>query len=86
MNIKRKKEIRKQFGAYLKKHREDVLRIGSVRQLSFLSNLDQSKLSKLEKGQIDFRFDTLIEIVATYKLKPKNLLGFDIIFLDKEAE
>jgi predicted transcriptional regulator len=86
MNIKRKKDIRKQFGAFLKKHREDVLKVESVRQLSFLSNLDQSKLSKVEKGQIDFRFDTLIEIVLTYKLKPKNLFGFDIDSLDKESD
>ena len=80
MDAKKKKEIRKLFGAYLKKRREEHLNIDSVRQLSFTSNLDQSKLSKIEKGQIDLRFDTLMEIALTYKLKPKQLFDFPIIF------
>lgn len=80
MDAKKKKEIRKLFGSYLKKRREDYLKIDSVRQLSFTSNLDQSKLSKIEKGQVDLRFDTLMEIALTYKLKPKQLFDFPIAF------
>ena len=80
MDAKKKKEIRRLFGAYLKKRREEYLNIDSVRQLSFTSNLDQSKLSKIEKGQIDLRFDTLLEIALTYKLKPKQLFDFTISF------
>ncbi|QEC69317.1 helix-turn-helix transcriptional regulator [Panacibacter ginsenosidivorans] len=84
MNAKKKEDIRKLFGMYLKKRREEYLKINSVRQLSFNSNIDQSKLSKIEKGQIDFRFDTLMEIAITYKLKPKQLFDFDISFWKEE--
>jgi len=86
MTIRRKKEIRKLLGAYLKKHREDVLKIDSVRKLSFSSNLDQSKLSKIEKGQIDFRFDTLIEIALTYQLPLGKIFTFEISFWQKEID
>jgi transcriptional regulator with XRE-family HTH domain len=86
MNTKKKKEIRKLLGAYLKKRREEVLDIPSVRQLSFSSNLDQSKLSKIEKGKIDIRLDTLMEVALTYKLSPKELFSFDIDFWEKEME
>jgi hypothetical protein len=86
MNIKRKKEIRKLLGAYLKKHREEVLKVESVRQLSFSSNLDSSKLSKIEKGSIDFRFDTLMEIALTYNITPGNIFNFEIDFWEKESE
>jgi len=86
MKLNRKKEIREMFGAHLKKHREEHLRIDSMRQLSFLSNLDHSKLSKIEKGKINLTFDTLMEIAITYKLKPKDLFNFPIEFWEKEAD
>lgn len=86
MDAKKKKEIRKLFGEYLKKRREEYLKVDSVRQLSFSSNLDQSKLSKIEKGQIDFRFDTLLEIAITYKLRPKQLLDFPISFWREDED
>jgi hypothetical protein len=35
MDAEQKKTVRVQFSAYLKKHREEVLGIKSVRQLSF---------------------------------------------------
>ena len=86
MTGKRKKEIRKLLGAYLKKRREEYLKIPSVRQLSFFSNLDQSKLSKIEKGEIDVRLETLIEIAITYQLTLKELFDFKIEFWEREAE
>ncbi len=84
MDIKKKKEIRKLFGIYLKNRRENILKIDSIRQLSFSSNLDPSKLTKIEKGLIDIRFDTLIEIAITYKLTPKQLFDFKIENWDVE--
>ena len=86
MNSKKKKEIRKLLGAHLQRHRLDILKIPSVRQLSFTSNLDQSKLSKIEKGRVDVRLDTLIEISLTYRLDLKDLFDFHISFWDKELE
>lgn len=76
MDTKIKEEIRKQFGEYLQRHRENVLKIKSVRELSFTSNIDNSKLSKIEKGQVNFGFDNLLEIAITYKLTHKEILGF----------
>jgi hypothetical protein len=76
MDSKTKEEIRKQFGEYLQQHRENVLKIKSVRELSFNSNIDNSKLSKIEKGQVNFGFDNLLEIAVTYKLTQKDVLGF----------
>ncbi len=84
MEPKRKKEIREQFGEYLRQHREDVLKIKSVRQLSFQSNLDNSKLTKIEKGLINIEFDTLIEVAITYKLEKKKLFGFVIELFEEE--
>jgi len=86
MNIRKKQKIRKLFGSYLKSRREDVLEIKSVRQLSFTSNLDYSKLNKIEKGLVDVRFDTLIELALTYKLSLNQLLNFEIDFWKDEEE
>lgn len=84
METVRKKEIREAFGEYLKRQREEVLKIKSVRQLSFDSNIDSSKLTKIEKGLINIEFDTLIEVAITYKIEKKKLFGF-VIELNEEG-
>ena len=84
MDSTKKENIRKLFGSYLKNRREKILKIESVRQLSFSSNLDPSKLTKIEKGLIDIRFDTLMEVALTYKLNPKQLFNFTIEFWNEE--
>ena len=86
MDSKRKIEIRKQFGQYLQEHRENVLKIKSVRELSFSSGLDNSKLSKIEKGQVNFGFDNLLELAVTYRLAKKDIMGFAIKLLKGEEE
>jgi hypothetical protein len=86
MDTKTKEEIRKQFGEYLQRHRENVLKIKSVRELSFTSTIDNSKLSKIEKGQVNFGFDNLLEIAVTYKLTHKDILGFAIKSLKDQEE
>ncbi len=70
--------IRKEFGAYLKKHREGVLKEKNLLAFSYNSELDNSKLRKIERGEIDIRFSTLIEIAKTYRLPMNNILGFKI--------
>jgi len=74
--------IRKEFGAYLKKHREEVLQERNLLAFSYNSELDNSKLGKIEKGEIDIQFSTLIEIARTYKLSPKSILGFKLIITE----
>lgn len=84
MDNTRKKEIREKFGAYLKSHREEILKVRSVRQLSFSSNIDASKLTKIEKGLVNIEFDTLIEVAVTYKIEKKKLFGFVIELLEDD--
>lgn len=72
-------KIRKEFGAYLKKHREEVLKEKNLLAFSYNSELDNSKLGKIEKGEVDIQFSTLIEIAKTYKLSSKSILGFKIL-------
>lgn len=86
MTLKRKREIRKIFGDFLRKRREQELNVKSVRQLSFESNLDSSKLTKIEKGQVDFRFDTLIELSKTYKIPLNKILNFEIPFWNEDEK
>jgi len=73
-----KKKIREAFGSHLKKRREKVLKEKNLLKFSYSSNLDNSKLAKIEKGEIDFQFDTLLEIAETYKLTDKAILGFKL--------
>lgn len=72
------RNIRQEFGAYLKKHREEVLKQKNLLHFSYTTNLDNSKLAKIEKGEVDFRLSTLLEIAEAYKLSTKGLLGFSI--------
>lgn len=84
MDASRKKDILKRFGAYLRHRREKVLRVPSVRQLATDSNLDHSKLSKIEKGMINMRFDTLLELAIAYKMHPRELFQFPFDDWDEE--
>lgn len=76
MEDNRKHKIREAFGIYLKDRRERILKEKNLLQFSYTSNLDNSKLGKIEKGEIDFQFDTFLEIAETYKLTDKAILGF----------
>ena len=74
MTEKKKKEIRILLVAYLRKQRKEVLAMNSVRKMALQHRYDQSKLSKIEKGMIDIRFDTLMDIAEIYQL-PLNKLS-----------
>ena len=76
MARKAKPTAQQAFGAFLKKHREEVLHEKNLLNFSYSSKLDNSKLAKIEKGEVDIRFSTLIEIAETYKLTDKDILGF----------
>lgn len=78
MAAKSKSKALKEFGLYLKKHRIDVLKEKNLLNFSYSSSLDNSKLGKIEKGEIDMQFDTLIEVAKTYRLLDKGLFGFKI--------
>jgi len=80
MTDKNKKEIRILLGRRLKEHREQILIVRSARQLAVSHKYDGSKLSKLEKGLLDFRFNSLIDIALIYQLSLPELLNFTIPF------
>lgn len=68
--------VRKRFGEYLKNRRENVLKEKNLLVFSYNSKLDNSKLRKIERGEVDIRFNTIIEVAKTYKLTDKAILGF----------
>lgn len=82
MPRKVKYDIKKEFGAYLKRHRIEVLKEENLLEFSYSSNLDNSKLAKIEKGAVNFRFETLLEIAKTYKLQESVILGFKLEIVD----
>ncbi len=78
MAVKSKSKTLKEFGQYLRKHRIEVLKEKNLLNFSYSSKLDNSKLGKIEKGEVDMQFDTLIEVAKTYKLLDKGLFGLRI--------
>lgn len=85
MNLKQKKDIRVRMGALLKRRREE-LGYPSIRSFSFKNKIDHSKLTKIEKGLINLRIDTLMEVALVYELHPSELFDFDIPFWEDEMK
>lgn len=85
MNLKQKKDIRVRLGDLLKKRREE-LGYPSIRGFSFKNKIDHSKLTKIEKGLINLRIDTLMEVALAYEIHPSKLFNFDIPFWEDEME
>ncbi|GAB3363017.1 hypothetical protein GCM10027566_31250 [Arachidicoccus ginsenosidivorans] len=76
MQKEQKLKFLTEFGIYLKTRREKILKEKNLLQFSYSSNLDNSKLAKIEKGEVDIQFSTLIELAKAYKLSDKTILGF----------
>tara|TARA_R110000772_G_scaffold91010_1_gene187480 strand:+ start:237 stop:476 length:240 start_codon:yes stop_codon:yes gene_type:complete len=73
---------------YLEKFGENVLRRRnelqlSYRQLAQKCDIDFSAISKIEKGQKSFEFQTVIELARGLEMHPKDLFDFDFP-LDKK--
>jgi transcriptional regulator with XRE-family HTH domain len=49
----------------------------SLRQLSYACNIDNSKIAKIEKGQINVTFTTLMQLANALELHPSELLRTD---------
>ncbi len=49
----------------------------SYRKVSYRCNLDYSKISKIEKGEVNITFVTLIELAKGLEVHPKELLDID---------
>ncbi|MBE7641686.1 helix-turn-helix domain-containing protein [Salegentibacter sp. BLCTC] len=75
---------------YLEKFGENVLKRRielklSYRQLAQKCDIDFSAISKIEKGQKSFEFQTIIELAKGLEIHPKELFdfGFSLENLEK---
>ena len=60
------------FGLHIKKLRE--AKGLSFRELSYACDIDNSKISKIEKGQINITFTTLLQLANALELNAADLL------------
>ena len=69
------KKYLKKLGANIKRLRE--AKGLSLRQLSYACNVDNSKIAKIEKGQINITFTTILQLANALELRPSDLLDID---------
>lgn len=62
----------KKLGAQIKKLRE--AKKLSLRELSYACDIDNSKISKIEKGQINITFTTMLQLAKALETEPSQLL------------
>ena len=65
----------KRLGLNIKKLRE-AKRL-SFRELSYACEIDHSKISKIEKGQINITFTTILQLAKALETTPSELLLTD---------
>ena len=65
----------KKLGANIKRLRES--KNLSLRELSYECDIDNSKISKIEKGQINITFTTILQLANALEVKPSDLLNTD---------
>lgn len=65
----------KKLGAKIKSLR--VSKNLSLRELSYACDIDNSKISKIEKGQINITFTTILQLANALEVAPSELLKAD---------
>lgn len=65
----------KKLGANIKRLRE--MKNLSLRELSYACDIDNSKISKIEKGQINITFTTILQLANALEISPSELLRTD---------
>jgi transcriptional regulator with XRE-family HTH domain len=65
----------KKLGANIKRLRE--IKNLSLRELSYACDIDNSKISKIEKGQINITFTTILQLAKALEISPSELLRTD---------
>lgn len=63
------------LGANIKKLRE--AKGLSFRELSYACDIDHSKVSKIEKGQVNITFTTILQLAKALEVHPSKLLETD---------
>jgi transcriptional regulator with XRE-family HTH domain len=61
------------LGANIKRLRET--KNLSLRELSYACDIDNSKISKIEKGQINITFTTLLQLANALEIHPSEILN-----------
>jgi transcriptional regulator with XRE-family HTH domain len=74
MISKKDKAFLQKFGMHLRKLREK--RGLSLRDLSYLCDIDNSKISKMEQGKINITLRTVLQLSEAFELPPMELLNF----------
>ena len=62
----------KKLGANIKRLRES--KNLSLRELSYECDIDNSKISKIEKGQVNITFTTILQLAKALAVSPSDLL------------
>jgi transcriptional regulator with XRE-family HTH domain len=62
----------KKLGANIKRLRE--AKGLSFRELSYACDIDNSKISKIEKGQVNITFTTILQLAKALEVQPNELL------------
>lgn len=65
----------KLLGANIKRLRE--AKQLSLRDMSYACNIDNSKIAKIEKGQINITFTTILQIADALETNPSEILNTD---------
>ncbi|MGN7784472.1 helix-turn-helix domain-containing protein [Niabella sp. 22666] len=50
----------------------------SYRELAQLCSVDHSKISKIEKGQVNVQILTILELAKGLNIQPKKLFDFEV--------
>jgi len=67
------KDNLKLLGANIKRLRE--AKKLSLRDMSYACNIDHSKIAKIEKGQINITFTTILQIASALEIQPSEILN-----------
>lgn len=70
------KEFQVLFGKQVEKFRTE--KNLSYRQLAQRCEIDHSNISKIEKGEINVRLTTILELAKGLEKQPKELLNFSL--------
>jgi len=70
------KKVLKKFGENLRKLRKQKKL--SLRQMSYACSIDNSKIAKIEKGQINITLTTLLQLAVALEVHPSSLLDYPL--------
>ena len=70
------KKALKKFGENLRKLRNQ--KGLSLREMSYACSIDNSKIAKIEKGQINITLTTLLQLAVALETHPSSLLDYPL--------